>query len=355
MPKAELHVHAEGTLEPELMLQIAGRNRIQTKFGTAAGLRQAYAFTRLQDFLDIYYEGARVLVAERDFYDLTYAYLAKAHSQNVLHAEIHFDPQAHTTRGIPFPVVIAGIHSALTDAEKKLGVSAKLILCFLRHLDERSAFETLEAALPYRKWITAVGLDSSELGNPPSKFEGVFRKARVHGFLAVAHAGEEGPASYVREALDFLGVSRIDHGNRALEDECLVQDLAARKMPLTICPLSNLRLRVVDDLSKHDLKRMMQRELLVTVNSDDPAYFGGYINENYQAIANALSLTQSDIYTLARNSFVASFLPDAVKARMISQLDAHAEENGKRAISARMAGANVYSARTPAPPKAEAE
>lgn len=323
IPKAELHLHIEGTLEPELMLAIAGRNRIATRHGSAAELRRAYAFNSLQDFLDIYYEGARVLVTEADFYELTYAYLKKARSQNVRHAEIHFDPQAHTARGVAFGAVIEGIHAALADGEKNLGVSSALILCFLRHLDQKAAFAALQAALPYKQWITAVGLDSSEVGNPPSKFAAVFRRAREEGLLAVAHAGEEGPASYVEEALNCLGVSRIDHGNRALDNDALVRELARIRMPLTLCPLSNLKLKVVDDLSHHGLKRMMERELLVTVNSDDPAYFGGYLNENYQAIADALALTCEDVATLARNSFLGSFLAEAGKARMIAEVDAY--------------------------------
>ncbi len=326
MPKAELHVHLEGTLEPELMLAIAERNRLRTKYRTAEDLRRAYAFENLQDFLDIYYEGARVLITPADFYDLTYAYLKKARSQNVLHAEIHFDPQTHTARGIAFPVLMEAIHAALEDGEANLGITSKLILCILRHLDEDAAFRTLQAALPYREWITAVGLDSSELGNPPSKFEGVFRQARAEGFLTVAHAGEEGPAAYVRETLEVLKVSRVDHGNRALEDPALVRELVQRKIPLTICPLSNLKLRVVDDLRHHCLKRMMEQDLLVTVNSDDPAYFGGYVNENYSAIARALSLGAPDLHRLARNSFAGSFLGDSEKASMMIRLNAYLED-----------------------------
>jgi adenosine deaminase len=242
----------------------------------------------------------------------------------VRHAEIHFDPQAHTARGVAFAAVIEGIHAALADGARDLGISSALILCFLRHLEEKAAFDILEMALPYKEWIAAVGLDSFEAGNPPSKFAAVFRKARAEGFLTVAHAGEEGPASYVEEALHCLGVCRIDHGNRALDNEELVRELARRKVPLTVCPLSNLKLKVVDDLARHGLKQMLARELLVTINSDDPAYFGGYLNENYQAIAEALSLTRDDICTLARNSFLASFLPAATKARMISSIEAYA-------------------------------
>ncbi len=324
LPKAELHLHIEGTFEPELIFEIAARNGIEPLHRTPADLRAAYAFRDLQDFLNLYYEGARVLTTETDFHDLTWAYLKKARAQNVRHAEIHFDPQTHTARGVPLGAVVEGIHGALEEGEKQLGISSRLILCFLRHLDERAAFATLEAALPYQSWIAAVGLDSSELQNPPSKFTAVFRRARAEGFQAVAHAGEEGPAAYVREALECLGVCRIDHGNHALDDQMLVRELARRHIPLTLCPLSNLRLKVVDDLARHPLKQMMERDLLVTVNSDDPAYFGGYLNENYQAIAQALSLTKDDLAVLARNSFAASFLPEAEKARLIASVDRYA-------------------------------
>lgn len=338
IPKAELHLHIEGTLEPELMLHMAERNRIKVKYGNAEELRTAYAFDGLQHFLDIYYEGARVLRTERDFYDLTWAYLAKARSQNVLHAEIHFDPQAHTERGIAFSAVIEGIHSALCDGEKNLGISSKLILCFLRHLEEKAALQALATALPYKQWITAVGLDSSERGNPPSKFAAVFEHARAAGFLAVAHAGEEGPAAYVEEALDVLGVSRIDHGNHALDDPQVVNKLAARQIPLTLCPLSNLKLKVVDDLRNHPLKRMMERGLRATVNSDDPAYFGGYVNENYCAITEALMLTKQDNAVLARNSFQASFLTESEKAKLVAKLDAYVQADGQGTRTAKESG-----------------
>ncbi len=327
IPKAELHLHLEGTLEPEFLLTLADRNRIKTRYQTPEQVRAAYAFHNLQEFLNLYYEGTQVLVAETDFYELAYRYLRKAHEQNVLHAEIHFDPQTHTARGIRFAAVIEGIHSALVDAERDLGISARLILCFLRHLDEKAAFETLEAALPYRQWITAVGLDSSEMDNPPVKFASVFRKAREAGFSAVAHAGEEGPASYVRQALELLDVARVDHGNRALEDPALVSELARRRIPLTICPLSNLKLRVVDKLAQLSLKRMMEQGLVVTVNSDDPAYFGGYVNENYTAIAQALRLSAQDISVLARNSIISTFAAEPEKARMVSTLEAFLREN----------------------------
>ncbi len=323
LPKAELHVHLEGTLEPEMMLALAAKNGVRIPFAEPESLRRAYAFRNLQDFLDLYYAGARVLLTQADFYDLTCAYLEKARSENVLHAEMHFDPQTHTGRGVPFSAVIEGIHAAMVDGQKRLGISTKLILCFLRHLDEQAAFQALQAALPYKDWISAVGLDSSELGNPPAKFRSVFERARAEGFLTVAHAGEEGPASYVREAVELLKVSRIDHGNRALEDDRLVAELAQCKVPLTVCPLSNLRLGIVDDLRNHCLRRMLELGLMVTINSDDPAYFGGYVNENYRAISDALSLTTAEIGSLARNSFLASFAGKSEKADLLAQLDAY--------------------------------
>jgi len=321
IPKAELHLHIEGTLEPELMFKIAKRNNIILRFKTIKELKEAYNFSNLQDFLDIYYEGAGVLITEKDFYDLTWAYLQKIHSQNVLHTEIFFDPQTHTSRGISFSTVIKGIFRALKDAGEKLGISSKIIMCFLRHLDEKFAMQTLELALPYKKWIKTVGLDSSELGNPPSKFKEVFDRARHEGFLTVAHAGEEGPASYVWEALNLLKVSRIDHSNHALDDENLVRELARRQIPLTVCPLSNVKLSVVDAIKNHPLKTMMDKGLFVTINSDDPAYFGGYINENYSAVQKALNLTKEDIHTLAKNSFVASFLEESEKQKLLKKLE----------------------------------
>jgi adenosine deaminase len=307
LPKAELHLHIEGTLEPEMLFAIAQRNNIFLKYETIAELRQAYDFSNLQDFLDIYYEGARVLIKERDFYDLTFSYLKKVHSQNVIHTEIFFDPQTHTERGIEFETVINGIHNALRDGGKEFGMTTGLIMCFLRHLDEDAAIATLEQALEHRDKIIAVGLDSSEVGHPPSKFQRVFDKARDKGFLTVAHAGEEGPPEYVREALDLLKVNRIDHGNRALEDHDLTDELIRKQIPLTVCPLSNLKLKVVEDLEYHPLRSMLGRGLLVTINSDDPAYFGGYINENYLAIAEALDLTEAEIRQLAENSLKARF------------------------------------------------
>ena len=299
LPKAELHVHIEGTLEPEMMFAIARRNGVTLPYPTVDALRAAYAFNNLQDFLDIYYLGAAALEAEQDFHDLTWAYLERARAQAVLHTEIFFDPQAHTARGVPFATVIDGIHRALTDAHTKLGLSSRLILCFLRHLDEADAEATLDAALPYRDRIVAVGLDSSELGHPPSKFARVFARARDAGFRAVAHAGEEGPPDYVRDTIDLLKVDRIDHGNRALEDPALVERLAALRLPLTVCPLSNLKLSGVATMTAHPLRRMLDAGLVATVNSDDPAYFGGYVNENYAAVQTALGLGRDDLATLA--------------------------------------------------------
>jgi adenosine deaminase len=320
IPKAELHLHIEGTFEPELMYKIARRNNIQLKYKSIEEIREAYNFSSLQDFLDIYYEGAGMLTEEEDFYELTWAYLERAVSNNVLHSEIFFDPQAHTGRGIRFSTVIDGIHKALADAGEKLGISTGLIMCFLRDFDESDAMKTLEEALAYRDRIIAVGLDSAEIGNPPSKFREVFERAREAGFLTVAHGGEEGPAEYVWEALELLKVSRIDHGNHCLDDDRLAEELIRLKIPLTVCPLSNLKLKVVDSMDKHPLKKMMQRGFMVTVNSDDPAYFGGYINENYIAVTDALNLTIEDIYKLAKNSFKASFLEKSKKDKMLARL-----------------------------------
>lgn len=327
IPKAELHLHIEGTFEPELMFEIARRNNISIKYNSVDELKKAYSFNNLQDFLDIYYEGAGVLITKKDFYDLTWSYLKKIHSQNVLHTEIFFDPQTHTDRGIDFSTVIEGINSALEDGQKKLGISSRLIMCFLRHLDEDAAMRTLESAIEYKHLITAVGLDSSEKGNPPSKFQRVFERARNEGFLTVAHAGEEGPAEYVRQAIDLLKVSRIDHGNHSMDDEKLVRELADKQIPLTVCPLSNYKLKVVPDLKEHPLRNMLGKGLLVTINSDDPAYFGGYVNENYQAITQALDLTREEIYRLARNSFTASFLDKNEKEEMIKKVDGFYKEN----------------------------
>ena len=327
IPKAELHLHIEGTFEPELMFQIAGRNQISIKYKSVEDLRNAYQFQNLQEFLDIYYDGAAVLCTEADFYDLTWAYLIKVKAQHVMHTEIFFDPQTHTSRGIPFETVISGISRALEDAEKQLNISSRLIMCFLRHLDEASAMQTLNEALPFKDKITAVGLDSSEKGHAPSKFQRVFEKAIQEGFLTVAHAGEEGPAEYVREALDLLKVTRVDHGNNALQDEPLVKELADKKIPLTLCPLSNLKLQVVPDLTKHPLKIMMAKGLLVTINSDDPAYFGGYLNENYLAVAKSLDLTKEEVLELAKNSFKASLLNEKRKQELIEMAENFYREN----------------------------
>ena len=322
LPKAELHLHIEGTLEPELMFALAARNRVSLPYESVEEVRAAYAFSNLQDFLDIYYAGASVLIEARDFHDMTAAYLARAHADNVRHVEIFFDPQTHTERGITFDTVIDGIGGALDEARERLGITSRLIMCFLRHLDQGAAFRTLEAAMPHRRRIAAVGLDSSERGNPPSKFREVFAAARAAGFEAVAHAGEEGPPEYIREALDLLEVVRIDHGNAALEDERLVTELVRRRVPLTVCPLSNLALRVVEDMKAHPLKRMLELGLVATVNSDDPAYFGGYVNDNYVAAAEALDLSREDLVLLARNSFEASLLEPSAKAALAAELNA---------------------------------
>ena len=320
IPKAELHVHIEGTLEPELLFKLAERNKIALKHQSVEELRKAYNFHNLQSFLDIYYEGAGVLQTEADFYDLTRAYLEKARSQNVLHTEIFFDPQTHTSRGIDFGVVVTGIKKALDDGNQKLGISSNLILCFLRHLSEEEAFKTLQMALPYKDSIIGVGLDSSEKGHPPSKFEKVFAEARKEGFLTVAHAGEEGPAEYVWEAVNLLKISRIDHGNNSLHDADLVQELVGKRIPLTVCPLSNLKLKVVTEMRNHPLKKMLDAGLFVTINSDDPAYFGGYVNENFLAVAENLKLTKKEIYLLAKNSFEASFISQAEKQHFLEEL-----------------------------------
>jgi adenosine deaminase len=321
LPKAELHIHIEGSLEPELMLALARRNGVRLAYDSVDALRRAYSFTRLQDFLDLYYQGMSVLRTEQDFHDLAWAYLARVRGQNVRYVEMFFDPQGHTARGVAFPVVIDGLLRALAQAKSELGVQARLIMCFLRHLDEADAERTLDQALPYKDRIIGIGLDSSEVGHPPSKFRNVFRRARQEGLLLVAHAGEEGPPLYIWEALDVLGVDRIDHGNRALEDAVLVARLARDRMALTVCPLSNLRLCVVDDLRRHPLRRMLDSGLVVTLNSDDPAYFGGYMNENFRAIQSALDLSESDLRAIARNGFAASFMPDAEKSAALAAFD----------------------------------
>ena len=308
-------------LEPELMLAMAKKNGVNIKYKSEDELRAAYNFNNLQEFLDIYYAGADVLLTEEDFYDLTFAYLKKIHEDNVLHTEIFFDPQTHTVRGVAFDTVVKGITRALQDGKEQMGISSHLIMCFLRHLDEKSAHETLDYALNYKDKIIGVGLDSSEVGNPPSKFVNVFKRAQEEGFLTVAHAGEEGPAEYVWEAINLLNVERIDHGVQSINDEKLVAELVKKQMPLTVCPLSNLKLKVVSDLKDLPLKRMMDKNIMVTINSDDPSYFGGYVNQNYLEVAEALNLTKDDILLLAKNSFNASFLTDAEKKHYLDKVD----------------------------------
>ncbi len=321
IPKAELHLHIEGSFEPELMFEIAKRNNQHIKYNSVEEVREAYNFGNLQDFLDIYYAGASVLLYEQDFYDLTWAYLEKANANNVLHAEIMFDPQTHLERGVEFNTVFNGIYKALKDAEKKFGMTTKIIFSFLRHLSEEAGFEIYEYLLDNKDKIDAIGLDSSEVGNPPSKFERIYKRAKADGFFLTAHAGEEGPAEYVWEVLDILHVDRIDHGNHSLDDEKLVERLVREQIALTVCPLSNLKLRVVKDIQQHPLKIMLDKGLFVTVNSDDPAYFGGYVNDNYLAVAEALDLTKEDIYKLAKNSFLASNISEELKEKYVSQVD----------------------------------
>jgi adenosine deaminase len=321
LPKCELHIHIEGSLEPELMFALAHRNGIRLPYPSVEALRQAYQFRNLQDFLDIYYQGMSVLVTEQDFYDLAWAYLERAHADNVRHVEMFFDPQGHTSRGVAFGTVIEGLSRAIVDAGQKLGIEASLIMCFLRHLDETDAERTLDQALAFKDRIVGVGLDSSETGNPPSKFKHVFGRAREAGFFLSAHAGEEGPPSYVWEALDVLGVARIDHGIRSMEDQALVGRLAREGVPLTVCPLSNLRLRVVDDLAHHPLRRMLDKGLVATVNSDDPAYFGGYVNQNYHAVSNALRLGRDEIAAIVRNGIRASLMTLPEKDKALAEID----------------------------------
>jgi adenosine deaminase len=329
LPKAELHLHIEGTLEPEMMFALARRNDIDLPYPDVEALRRAYVFEDLQSFLDIYYAGCRVLVTEHDFYDLTLAYLRRAAAQGVRHAEIFFDPQTHTDRGVAFATVVHGISRALADGERELGITSRLIMCFLRHLSADAAMTTLDAALPHRDLITAVGLDSSEVGNPPEKFRAVFDRGRAEGFLAVAHAGEEGPPEYIRQALDLLGVLRIDHGVRCLEDDTLTARLVAEQVPLTVCPLSNVKLRVFPSLPEHNFRKLLERGLRATLNSDDPTYFGGYVADNYTATADALGLTTAQLVQVARNSFVASFIDDAERRRHLDAVDAWVASAGR--------------------------
>ena len=325
LPKAELHLHIEGTLEPEMAFSLASKHGVALPYASIESMRAAYQFSDLKSFLDIYYAGASVLRDAEDFRTLTHAYLHKAHQQGIVHAEIFFDPQTHTDRGIAFDVVVGGIRQALLDAEQSLGLSHRLIMCFLRDQSAASAMRTLEMALPHRDAIAAVGLDSAELGNPPAKFAAVFDRARQEGFLAVAHAGEEGPPAYIEEALDILKVKRIDHGVRCDEDPALVERLARERIPLTVCPLSNVKLKVFDRLESHNLKRLLDRGLCITINSDDPAYFGGYLLENFLGIVRALDLSLQDLATLAANSVEASFLPPAQKRRWLEVIHKKAE------------------------------
>ena len=323
MPKAELHIHIEGSLEPEMMFELAQRNGVTLRYASAEEARRAYDFGDLQSFLDLYYEGMQVLLYEQDFYDLTWAYLRKVSEQTVRHVEIFFDPQAHTDRGVAFESVISGIYRALLDAERQLGISSKLIMCFLRHLSAEAAMETFRTALPFGHRIAAVGLDSSEVGHPPRDFKAVFDRAREHGFLTVAHAGEEGPPEYIWQALDDLKVSRVDHGVRCTEDPKLVERLREEQVPLTVCPLSNVKLRVFDSIQDHNLKRMLDFGLRVTVNSDDPAYFGGYVDENFNAAQEGFHLSRDDVYQLTKNSLMASFLDAERMQRLLDELDGY--------------------------------
>ncbi|HEY7558730.1 MAG TPA: adenosine deaminase [Candidatus Binatia bacterium] len=321
VPKAELHIHVEGSLEPDLMFELALRNGLRLPFKSVDDVRKAYAFTDLQSFLQVYYQGIRVLVREMDFYELARAYLQKAHAQNIRHIEMFFDPQAHTSRGIAFETAISGIRRAMVNTQQQFGISSKLIMCFLRDLSEEAAMETLRQALPFKDWIIAVGLDSAEVGHPPEKFSRVFDKAREEGFLTVAHAGEEGPPEYIWQALERLKVSRIDHGVRCIEDPDLTARLAADGIPLTVCPLSNVKLRVFESVEKHNLKQLLDRGLRVTINSDDPAYFGGYITENFLAVQKTLGLDRNDICRMVRNSFQGAFLSPDQKQSLLDELD----------------------------------
>ena len=321
LPKAELHLHIEGTLEPQMVFNLAQKHAVKLRYASVQALQDAYQFSDLQSFLDVYYAGAAVLRDEEDFYALTWAYLCKAHEQGIVHVEIFFDPQAHTVRGVPFAALIQGISKALAEGQRAFGITHRLILCFLRHLSANEAMNALETALPYKESIAAVGLDSSELGHPPAKFTEVFARARREGWLTVAHAGEEGPPSYIYEALDMLKVRRIDHGVRSDEDSSLVERLVREQIPLTVCPLSNVKLRVVERIADHNLKRLLDAGVCVTVNSDDPAYFGGYLVENYLAVHQGLDLSIGDIAQLARNSINASFLSDTDKQVWIKKID----------------------------------
>ncbi len=327
LPKVELHLHIEGTLEPELMFELARRNKVDIPFDTPEAVRAAYDFHNLQSFLDIYYQGANVLIHEQDFFDLTWAYLLRCQQDNVMHTEIFFDPQTHTDRGIHFSTVVNGIQMALSQAEKELGISSQLIMCFLRHLDEDAAFSTLEMALPYKDKIVGIGLDSSEQGNPPEKFKRVFERALEYGFLTVAHAGEEGPAQNIYDAIDMLNVSRIDHGVSCSQDAALMNRLATSRLPLTVCPLSNTRLKVFDSMEQHNIAALLHHGLCVTINSDDPAYFGGYMTDNFNAVAEVLPLTRSELTQFTLNAIEASFINDDAKAVMRERTQAYLTAN----------------------------
>ncbi|MBY8286886.1 adenosine deaminase [Vibrio fluvialis] len=320
LPKVELHLHIEGSLEPELMFDLAQRNQIAIPFSSPDEVRAAYQFSNLQSFLDIYYQGANVLIHEQDFFDLTWAYLLRCQQDNVMHTEIFFDPQTHTARGIAFETVINGITQALEKGQQELGISSQLIMCFLRHLSEADAMLTLQQALPYKDKIVGVGLDSSEQGHPPEKFQQVFRQAREAGFIAVAHAGEEGPALNIRNAIDLLGVQRVDHGVRCVEDAALVQELKQTRMPLTVCPLSNLKLKVFTGMEQHNIVDLLRQGLCVTINSDDPAYFGGYMTDNFMAVADAHPMSHQELAQFTLNAIEASFISDAEKTRMSAQV-----------------------------------
>ncbi|MGY5614016.1 adenosine deaminase [Vibrio brasiliensis] len=322
LPKVELHLHIEGTLEPEMMFELAQRNHITLPYSTPEEVQAAYEFTNLQSFLDIYYQGANVLITEQDFYDLTYAYVTRCHQDNVIHTEIFFDPQTHTERGVAFETVLNGIHRALQDGREEFGISSRIIMCFLRHLDEASAFATLEQALPHKDKIIAIGLDSSELGHPPEKFSRVFAKARQAGFLTVAHAGEEGPSSNINDSLGLLKVSRVDHGVRCVDDEALVEHLAKTRMPLTVCPLSNTKLKVFEQMQDHNIVELLRKGLCVTINSDDPAYFGGYMTDNFLAVDKSHGLTWEELAQFTLNAIEASFISAEEKQELTAKLDA---------------------------------
>jgi len=323
LPKVELHLHIEGSLEPELMFALAKSNQVEIPFKTVADIKAAYNFHNLQSFLDIYYQGANVLIKEQDFFDLTWAYLLRCQADNVIHTEIFFDPQTHTDRGIPFETVVNGIHNALQKAQIELGITSKLIMCFLRHLDEDAAFKTLEMALAHKDKIVGVGLDSAEVGNPAGKFERVFKAAIDHGFLTVAHAGEEGPADSIREALDLLKITRIDHGVSCSQDDSLLELLAQHRTPLTVCPLSNTKLKVFEKMEQHNIVALLRRGLCVTINSDDPAYFGGYMTDNFLAVAEAHPMSKTEVAQFTLNAIEASFISDEEKKRLNSITNAY--------------------------------